>query len=93
MKILGILLLMIFSGCNGVKIDGRYQRCILSIKYNKCRCALYDFEYVERLEESIDAPMDYCENGIVIPIDAWASFKKDLIEIREARLDAGDLKD
>lgn len=60
------------SSCNFPTIDP-IERCVLSIDYQKCRCHLYEIsiDNVGRVSDSVDYPLEYCENLIGFRPDNW----------------------
>jgi len=73
MRILIIPLLMIFSGCE--EIDYKIpplERCVYSYQFNKCRCHMYDIMKMERIGESYDLEVSYCDDIVGFKASDWA---------------------
>ena len=75
MKKIGIMLLMIFlNSCGFPQIKPPLERCVVSFEYQKCRCHLYEISKnnIGRISDSIDHPIEYCENLIGFRPDEWS---------------------
>jgi len=57
-----------------IKSDER--RCIISVKFNKCRCHTYRVspEFVGRVDEPTDHALEYCDNLVGFDPEGWVRF-------------------
>ena len=83
-----ISLLITFSGCSPwalkavLKEIKPVERCVLSQKFNKCRCHQYDFLKAERVSDSYDKEITYCENLIGFRPDEWKKVNSYLLSLK-----------
>lgn len=95
MKMSLILALTIcLSGCGKVfipKMDD-HERCVVSVKFNKCRCHIYrvSSEKVGRISDSYDKPLNYCNNLVGFKPSIWIEYVLWFEEVFEAVNDANN---
>jgi hypothetical protein len=74
MKTIGTLLLMILtlSGCNSIERKAickeikkneiiPLEKCMISFKFQKCRCRIFNMNTWETIGEAYDQPLEYCD--------------------------------
>lgn len=79
MRMIGILLLITFlSGCTSINLAEKSdeERCVLSVEFQKCRCHQYrvSASQVGRVSESVDRPIEYCEDLVGFQPKAWVRY-------------------
>lgn len=59
------------------------ERCNVRIIDNKCRCHQYQVERKDprRISESIDYPLEYCDNHVSLSPDDWGELLKILMDV------------
>jgi len=82
MRIILILLLMTFSGCQSFPTIEPQERCVISLEFDKCRCHEYDLMEDRRVSESYDETVEYCERMVGFRPDSWEDIKIWLGEIK-----------
>ena len=70
-----------------------HERCVVSIRFNKCRCHTYRVspEVVGRVSDSVDKPISYCDNLIGFSPETWIEYVLWFEEAFEAVKDANEL--
>lgn len=79
MKMSLILPLMIcLNGCSKINLPTieDQERCVASIKFNKCRCHTYKVskEKIGRVSDSVDKPLNYCDNLVGFSPKSWVNY-------------------
>ena len=82
--ILMTLLMISLSSCQMPQLEAPIERCgpfIQKVDENlyqgKCRCHSYqiDEDFIGRISESQDYPLEYCSNSVVFRGDAWTELR------------------
>lgn len=81
-------LLITLASCGSTVV----QRCNVRIIDNKCRCHDYRVERKSpgRISDSIDYPLEYCDNHISFSPDDWGELLKVLMDVT---IEKGNKKD
>lgn len=61
------IFMLLNTGCNDVPDAQPVERCVLSLKFNKCRCHIWDADNPpgERVVgPGIDMPIEHCDNMV-----------------------------
>jgi hypothetical protein len=88
-----IISISFISGCNFPKLNSEetVERCVVSAKFNRCRCHLYEISRsnIGRVSNSINRPLSYCEGAVAFPANEWADIVSWYTEIFEWLFDRG----
>lgn len=73
---------MTFSGCRSFPTIDLQERCVNLPEFNKCRCHKYNLIDDERVSDSYDEPIEYCERLVGFPPESWEEIKVWLGEVK-----------
>ena len=84
--LIALLIVWTSVGCRNfptINSDEIVTRCVVSFRFNKCRCHDYQIsrDGVGRVSSSVDRPVAYCEGAVAFPEDSWADIQSWYVEV------------